>query len=66
MNGLNEALVGTANGVGSGYLNYVDPELSAGEAHGVYYSGGVYERLVRVKREVDPEGVFWNPQAVGT
>ncbi len=60
--GLNEAL-----GMGyGGYPNYVDPELSASQAHGVYYSEGVYERLRGVKRSVDPEGVFWNPQAVGS
>lgn len=60
--GLNEAL-----GMGyGGYPNYVDPELSASQAHGVYFSEGVYERLRGVKRTVDPEGVFWNPQAVGT
>lgn len=61
VNGLNNAL-----GMGyGGYLNYVDPELSASQAHGVYYSQTVYERLVKIKRAVDPEGLFWNPQAVG-
>ena len=48
-----------------GYLNYVDPELSAREAHEVYYGTEIYARLMRVKRAVDPDGVFWNPQAVG-
>lgn len=62
VNGLNDAL---GKGYG-GYLNYVDPELSASQAHGIYYSRDVYERLVRIKNAVDPEGVFWNPQAVGT
>ncbi|KAL8759419.1 MAG: hypothetical protein Q9199_000789 [Rusavskia elegans] len=61
VNGLNNAL-----GMGyGGYLNYVDPELSASQAHGVYYSQSVYDRLVKIKRTVDPEGLFWNPQAVG-
>ncbi|KAL8844259.1 MAG: hypothetical protein Q9176_001434 [Flavoplaca citrina] len=59
--GLNEAL-----GMGyKGYLNYVDPELSAKEAHETYYGKEDYERLVRIKKVVDPEAVFWNPQAVG-
>ncbi|KAL8786508.1 MAG: hypothetical protein Q9213_002735 [Squamulea squamosa] len=62
VNGLNDAL-----GMGfGGYPNYVDPELSAKEAHEKYFSTAVYERLLKIKRAVDPESVFWNPQAVGT
>lgn len=61
VNGLNDAL-GVPYG---GYLNYVDPELSAEEAHNIYYSPSTYERLVSIKRRVDPDDVFWNPQAVG-
>ncbi|KAI4141158.1 MAG: hypothetical protein LQ341_003585, partial [Variospora aurantia] len=61
VNGLNDAL-----GMGyGGYPNYVDPELSASQAHAVYYSQSVYERLVSIKTVVDPDGLFWNPQAVG-
>lgn len=66
VDGLNSALensmLGTTFG---GYLNYVDSELSAGQAYRLYYSSGVYERLVRIKRMVDPGEVFWNPQSVG-
>ncbi|KAL9014899.1 MAG: hypothetical protein Q9173_000454 [Seirophora scorigena] len=59
--GLNDAL-----GMGyDGYQNYVDPGLSAEEAHEAYYGSEVYARLLRVKEAVDPEHVFWNPQAVG-
>lgn len=61
VNGLNDAL-----GMGyGGYPNYVDPELSASQAHAVYFSQSVYERLASIKKVVDPEGLFWNPQAVG-
>lgn len=48
-----------------GYINYADPELSARQAHALYYSQEVYERLVRIKRAVDPKNIFYNPQAVG-
>jgi hypothetical protein len=47
------------------YLNYVDPSLSAEEAHEQYYGQDLYARLLRLKREVDPKQVFWNPQAIG-
>ncbi len=46
-----------------GYLNegdVMEPEF--GEA----FFGGNYERLRRVKREVDPGDVFWAPTAVGS
>jgi len=48
-----------------GYLNYVDPELSAKEAHKLYYGKEIYGRLLALKKKVDPQWVFWNPQAIG-
>lgn len=66
VNGLNNAMEkempGTTFG---GYLNYVDPELSAQEAHALYYSKEVYARLLGIKKAVDPGNVFSNPQGVG-
>lgn len=47
------------------YANYVDPELSAEEAHRAYFSADTYQRLVKIKKEVDPRNVFSNPQSVG-
>lgn len=47
-----------------GYLNYVDPSMSAAEAHSAYYDAPTYARLVSIKHEVDPGNVFWNPQSV--
>lgn len=47
------------------YLNYVDPSLSAEEAHKEYYGPDLYAQLLRIKRKVDPKQVFWNPQAIG-
>jgi len=43
----------------------VDPKLSSAQAHGLYYSKKVYERLVGIKKVVDPGDLFHNPQAVG-
>ncbi|KAK4693129.1 hypothetical protein P7C71_g4214, partial [Lecanoromycetidae sp. Uapishka_2] len=66
VDGLNSALENpmpsTAFG---GYLNYVDPELSAAQAHALYYSSAVYDRLSGIKKVVDPGNVFSNPQSVG-
>jgi FAD/FMN-containing dehydrogenase len=53
----------TAHPWGSGrvYANFPDPELAGwSEA----YHGGNYERLVRVKRAYDPDGVFRFPQSL--
>ena len=47
------------------YANYVDPSLSAQQAHDLYYGQETYARLLDIKKSVDPGGVFWNPQSVG-
>ncbi len=48
-----------------GYLNYVDPSMSAAEAHSEYYDAPTYARLVGIKNEIDPGNVFSNPQSIG-
>ena len=64
--GLNTALESKMpNTVFGGYLNYVDPSLSAAQAHKEYYADATYQRLLAIKKAVDPAAVFWNPQAVG-
>ena len=47
------------------YPNYVDPSLSPGEAHELYY-GTNYPRLKALKAQYDPALLLWNPQAIGT
>lgn len=64
--GLNAALTAVEPGVTyNAYLNYVDPSLSAREAHRAYYGESLYRRLLAIKRKVDPKRLFWNPQAIG-
>ncbi|KAF8537005.1 hypothetical protein BDD12DRAFT_746446 [Trichophaea hybrida] len=43
------------------YAPYADPELSVADAHVRYWGGGV-RRLMKIKKEVDPKGVLYNPQ----
>ncbi|ORY17984.1 hypothetical protein BCR34DRAFT_621631 [Clohesyomyces aquaticus] len=57
-----QAQVGTTFGA---YLNYVDPNLDAATAHKVYYGDALYAKLLALKQLVDPQSVFWNPQAIG-
>ena len=57
------------------YSCYVDPSLSAAQAHMQYYgndgwdgssgSEGRLDKLLRLKKEVDPDMILWNPQAIG-
>ncbi|TVY89190.1 Berberine bridge enzyme-like [Lachnellula willkommii] len=47
------------------YVNYVDPDLSAQRAAQEYYGAATYNRLLALKGVLDPDFVFWNPQAVG-
>ena len=68
VDGLNTALteVMAKQGVVFGaYQNYVDPSLSAQQAHDLYYGRETYARLLGIKEQVDPGRVFWNPQSVG-
>jgi FAD/FMN-containing dehydrogenase len=46
------------------YYNYADPSLSKHEVHEHYWLKN-YERLAQIKRLVDPNLVFENPQTVG-
>ncbi|KAF2272019.1 FAD-binding domain-containing protein [Westerdykella ornata] len=66
INGLNDAVVKAQPQTQFGaYLNYVDPSLDAATAHKVYYGDAVYARLLALKKSIDPQSVFWNPQAIG-
>ena len=47
------------------YANYEDPELSAADAHRLYFEEEKYARLVALKKQLDPNDTFWNPQSVG-
>lgn len=49
----------------TGYANYVDPSLTAAQAHTQYFDSATYAKLLSIKNVVDPGKVFWNPQAVG-
>ncbi|KAM0189541.1 hypothetical protein ACHAPC_003118 [Botrytis cinerea] len=44
----------------SGYVNYVDPDLSAEEAAEQYYGNSTYDRLLGIKTDVDSGFVFWS------
>ncbi|XP_058735662.1 berberine bridge enzyme-like 21 [Vicia villosa] len=58
----------------SAYLNYRDldiginshgkNEYNEGVVYGKKYFGENFERLVKVKTEVDPENFFWNEQSI--
>lgn len=70
LDGLNDALQQqSSNGGGNdtlrAYQNYVDPTLSATQAHSLYYGDETYQRLLGIKVVVDPGKVLMNPQSVG-
>lgn len=66
VNGLNTALTSAMPETEFGaYLNYVDPSLSAAEAHELYYGAETYQKLLGIKEVVDPQHTFWNPQSIG-
>ncbi|KAI4940036.1 uncharacterized protein J4E92_001324 [Alternaria infectoria] len=64
--GLNTALTDAQpDGDFLAYPNYLDPELTPAEAHRLYYGDATYGKLSVIKESVDPNRVFWNPQAIG-
>lgn len=66
IDGLNNAVISAQPETTFGaYINYVDPSLTAAQAHSLYYDASTYSRLLAIKRAVDPKQVFWNPQAIG-
>ncbi|TGO58390.1 hypothetical protein BOTNAR_0182g00280 [Botryotinia narcissicola] len=62
---LNSALSAGASSDFGVYLNYVDPELSANDAAMLGYGQTAYNKLLAIKRTIDPNEVFWNPQSIG-
>ncbi|KAE9373757.1 Glucooligosaccharide oxidase [Stipitochalara longipes BDJ] len=66
IDGLNDAITNPQpDGDFTAYLNYVDPDLSATTAAQLYYGTETYDKLVGIKTNVDPNFLFWNPQAIG-
>ena len=71
LDGLNDALEKAQSAQNGGnatfgaYQNYVDPILSASQAHSLYYGDATYQRLLGIKNSVDPGRVLMNPQSVG-
>lgn len=66
VNGINNAIIKAQPQTSFGaYLNYVDPSYDAATAHKLYYGDAVYSRLAALKKQVDPQSVFWHPQAIG-
>ena len=66
INGLNTAIPSAMPDTTFGaYLNYVDPSLTAAQAHNLYYGADTYAKLLAIKQVVDPGQVFWNPQSIG-
>ena len=66
VNGLNTAITSAMPDTEfPAYLNYVDPSLTAAQAHDLYYGATTYAKLLSIKEVVDPGNVFSNPQSIG-
>ncbi|KPM36010.1 hypothetical protein AK830_g10562 [Neonectria ditissima] len=64
VNGFRESITKTmADGDWGMYANYIDTELDSEKAQELYY-GGNLERLRKIKGDLDPTEVFWNPQGI--
>lgn len=45
------------------YINYADSQLSKEDANHLYWRGNL-DRLRKIKKQLDPREVFWNPSSV--
>ncbi|KAJ0106777.1 hypothetical protein J7T55_001301 [Diaporthe amygdali] len=52
-----------AGGYGA-YQGYVDTELSADKAGRLYYGDVLFEKLKGLKKKIDPDDLFSNPQSI--
>ncbi|MCJ1250886.1 hypothetical protein MMC30_008114 [Trapelia coarctata] len=44
--------------------SYADPSLNCSRAHDLYYGPEKTAKLQRIKKAVDPQNLFWNPQGI--
>lgn len=66
LNGLSDVITKAQPQTSFGaYLNYVDSSYDAATAHKMYYGDELYAQLLTLKNKIDPNSVFWNPQAIG-
>jgi hypothetical protein len=63
--GLTDSLVDMGKDDFGIYLNCADPELSAELVARKGYGVETYNTLLVIKRILDPDNVFWNPQSIG-
>jgi hypothetical protein len=63
IDGLHDSLARGVPGHGS-YINYVDSSFGQDEVREQYFGPVVYAKLKEIKRKVDPENVFSNPQSI--
>ncbi|KAF3066325.1 Reticuline oxidase [Daldinia childiae] len=63
VNGLAGAMTARLPGYGA-YSNYTDPSLPREEANDLYYGKELHKKLKQLKRVIDPNNVFANPQSI--
>ncbi|KAI0844891.1 putative glucooligosaccharide oxidase [Daldinia vernicosa] len=63
INGLASAMTARLPSYGA-YSNYTDPSLPREEANDLYYGKELHKKLKQLKRDLDPNNVFANPQSI--
>ncbi|KAI1656081.1 putative glucooligosaccharide oxidase [Daldinia decipiens] len=63
INGLASAMTARLPNCGA-YSNYTDPSLPREEANDLYYGKELHKKLKQLKKVLDPNNVFANPQSI--